>query len=702
MATSQNPGVYTGGGYVATTGSGEILLEDGGEIAKQGYVSIGAGGALTTASDGKTDALETTVDNSGAMTVANDSTLVVDGQLDGAGSVDLAGPASVLDLLAGNALDLFGGGTLTMHGADIGVNGTSSNDTVLRIRDDMIVGTGTIGASGMTIDNESGASLEASGGTLNLYGTGGTLGISSYSYGIINSASLIAASGGTLELNAATYSPGELIAQSGGHIVANDAVDGSGDAYLQGNGSIEFKAEDGDTDVHFAAGADATLIIDDPANFYGAIYGFGAGDSIDLTSIAYNPNLTLDPSFGSQDGLVVLMNGSTVVQPGSGLYLVGDYSAETLAAQNLKWSVSAINSSDPADGTKVTLVAGQGGTQNIFAPIEWNNVPGGFYDDAMNWSSNVVPNSGSDAIQLPTLAAAYSVIVIDSNTAGYLEIDGGATLAIIDDSVYSIASSGTSFTDAADGIPYSNLYNLGTVFVDAGSSLVLGLPAPNDTAEIIGTGVIANLGALDFDTTYDSVLGGETIALLGGSIGGATSSPSYFEIRDATVQGYGIIGNGSSASANDGLFLTVTLDGLVNADGDDEALTLNTGGNQIEDAGVIETTAASGLTIDSGMQLDGQLEADGTGALDIHEAFVSGFGVASVAAQGTIQLNGGGLRTPPDSHWLRRRARRNVDDDVRRYRPADSRQRRCESRRRHYRRRCFQLGRDRRGVRTRS
>ena len=226
---------------------------------------------------------------------------------------------------------------------------------MLANRGDTIEGTGTIGATGMSIENNSSSTIEASGGALTLFGTPGSSGYASFGDGISNAGSLIATKGSTLDLNAATYSPGQLIAESGGHVVANDAVYGVGVTNLQGNGSVEFKAEN-DTDVHFASGADATLKVDDPASFFGTIYGFGEGDSIDLTNVTYNSSLTVNSSdFGSLDGNLVLMNGTTVEN--AGLWMEGHYSAAYLTAHDLKWSVSAIDSAVPADGVKVTLVS---------------------------------------------------------------------------------------------------------------------------------------------------------------------------------------------------------------------------------------------------------------------------------------------------------------------------------------------------------
>ena len=202
-----------------------------------------------------------------------------------------------------------------------------------------------------------------------------------------------------------------------------------------------------------------------------------------------------------------------------------------------------------------------------FTLVKWNNAAGGNYDVATDWTPNGVPNLGSDSVDLPTLASAYTVAVTKSFTAGFLEVDGGATLALSDDSIYSLTSSVT---------PYSNLINLGAISVAAGSSFRLGLPTTNDTSEINGTGAITVSGVLDAFANYNTILGGQTIKLAGGSIVGEKTSPSDLTIKDATVQGYGTIGNGAAASANDGLILTVAKEGVINANGAaGQALMLN-------------------------------------------------------------------------------------------------------------------------------
>ena len=112
--------------------------------------------------------------------------------------------------------------------------------------------------------------------------------------------------------------------------------------------------------------------------------------------------------------------------------------------------------------------------------------------------------------------------------------------------------------------------------------------------------------------------------------------------RSAVITGGGSIGNGASAPAGDGLSLTVTALGTINANGG-QAMVLQTGANAINNGGLIETTAAGGLTIDSQMFQNGQLVAAGTGALTINGVLVQGLGNVRTSNTGRIVLHRGQL-----------------------------------------------------------
>ena len=72
-------------------------------------------------------------------------------------------------------------------------------------------------------------------------------------------------------------------------------------------------------------------------------------------------------------------------------------------------------------------------------------------------------------------------------------------------------------------------------------------------------------------------------------------------------------------------------------------MTLNTASNAITNGGLIETTAAGGLTIDSNMYQNGSLVAAGTGALTINDVLVQGLGNVRTSSTGSIVLHRGQL-----------------------------------------------------------
>ena len=87
-----------------------------------------------------------------------------------------------------------------------------------------------------------------------------------------------------------------------------------------------------------------------------------------------------------------------------------------------------------------------------------------------------------------------------------------------------------------------------------------------------------------------ALYGGAQVQVTGnGQIFGSTTSSIDFEVKDAVITGGGSIGNGADAPAGDGLSLTVTALGTVNANGG-RAMVLETGANAITNGGLIETT----------------------------------------------------------------------------------------------------------------
>jgi hypothetical protein len=272
----------------------------------------------------------------------------------------------------------------------------------------------------------------------------------------------------------------------------------------------------------------------------------------------------------------------------------------------------------------------------------WNNSNGGVFATSSDWTPIGVPNSGSSDAYLPTLSQAYTVTSDLNETLDQLWVNTGATLAI------------TGFTFSVDSSVnnYSNLYNLGAIDVGA-ATLELGSNASGDTAEINGPGLVTLQGTgttagaiatMQVNAPYTGLYGGAHIAVTAyGQILGSTDSASDLYVQDGLITGGGNIGNGASAPSGDGLWLTVTTLGTIEATGAARAMALNTGANAITNGGVIETTGVGGLTIDSQMYQNGSLVAAGTGALTINGVEVHGLGNVSTSNVGSIVLHDGQL-----------------------------------------------------------
>src|SRR3984885_12977508 len=272
----------------------------------------------------------------------------------------------------------------------------------------------------------------------------------------------------------------------------------------------------------------------------------------------------------------------------------------------------------------------------------WSNPNGGVFSTGDNWSPAGVPNSGSSDAVLGMGPRPYTVTSNLNETLDALYLNfASATLAI---------TSGT-FSLASTANYFSNVYNFGTINVGA-ATLQLGVSAPGDSTEINGPGKVVLLGTgttpgtiatMQINAPFMALYGGTQVQVTGkGQILGSTTNSVNFQVKDAVITGGGSIGNGASAPAGDGLSLTVTALGTINANGG-QAMVLQTGANAINNGGLIETTAAGGLTIDSQMFQNGQLVAAGTGALTINGVLVQGLGNVRTSNTGRIVLHRGQL-----------------------------------------------------------
>jgi hypothetical protein len=333
--------VDDGGGLVETLGNGEIVLENGSVISHQGELENGARGTIATAGAGL-ETIATNLLNYGDINVVAGSTLLASGSWKNFGVINFGNPTQFtggasLEIGADDRLDLIGSGLARLNNAadtivSAGAGALLTNDS------ETIQGAGTLGDADLSIVNAFAGKIDATGAM--------TLGsLAGGAPDVVNSGLIEASIGATLTLDGVFSNAGELIAQSGGTIDVKQSDLGAGQAILEGTGVIDFSGLV-NNEIVFDPKARAEAILEAPTSADGAIWGFAANDTIDLTHFSFvNGSTSVDAnlsSFGALSGSLVLTNGTSTSQA---LFFQGDY-------QNGSFEVS----SDHLNGTLISWV----------------------------------------------------------------------------------------------------------------------------------------------------------------------------------------------------------------------------------------------------------------------------------------------------------------------------------------------------------
>ena len=253
------------------------------------------------------------VENDGAMAVSDGAMLPLDGTINNVGSIGLNSSGHPTELqIIGDGITLQGGGEITLsdNSANI-IVGTTAASTLTNV-DNIISGAGQIGASdsNLTLVNEAHGTIDANiADTPLVLETGNT---------VINSGTLEATNGGSLQINDAVNNAGGTIeAASGSTVDIHGAING-GSATVAG-GALEFDGASS-VSITFDNGHNGTtygaLVLGNPAEFSGPIVGFAGtapdvahSDSIDLVGINYNSG-DFSESYNATTGQLAVTDGS--------------------------------------------------------------------------------------------------------------------------------------------------------------------------------------------------------------------------------------------------------------------------------------------------------------------------------------------------------------------------------------------------------
>jgi hypothetical protein len=593
-ALTLNPTTLTNAGRIEATGSAGLVIA-GATVVGEGVILAAtgskvkvanatiAGGTLTTSGSGVidltgADAFDGTagaISLAANLTVANGATLTIDGSINNAGTLSLAGAGTLTALLGGT---LAGGGHVSLSDtADNFLGGTTST-AVLANLGNTISGSGTIGGGGFV--NGSPGVIDATG--------------ASYA----------------LTLDAATLTNTGLLEATGaaGLVISHETVQGAGGIISAGAGSkVSFQN----------ASLFGVLAYDALNTAATGVIAIGAGCSVGVQGALANAGTIALEGATSLTDLRVLAGGATL--SGGGTVSMTGPKARIFGTAT---SAVLTNVDDTIAGTGFIGLNEMGLVNEAAGVI-----------DASAAGSLLIATKGEALTNAGLIeASGAGVLIIEgstiSNAGGTIAAQSGARVELQGDDVRggSVGGAGTVLINAIGG-EFDG--TAGAVTVDAvvevlnGKNLILDGTLDNTGAiETLGSSLTADLivGAAGVMLT-----GGGTVKLANGAgnrIYGQAASDVLTNL-DNVISGAGQLGNGA-------LTLVNGTAGVIHAN-QTSRMTIDTGTNTIDNAGLIETSGGGGLTIISALANTGTLLVS-NGTLTVE---------GTVTGSGTVRISGG-------------------------------------------------------------
>jgi len=547
---------------------------------------------------------------------------------------------ATLDVAVGGALTAYGGLTVSaaqqidiLGSLSLGINAASFDNTTI-----------TIGGLGptppgfpaiLTMGNLNAQGAVTFGPNVNVNLIDGQIDLSIASHSILVNQGTITAdtSGGTGQIQAATFdnegtisvssgekltllalgvgpsgqtssvNNGTISVGSGGHLTLSGQIDGSGSFDIDDGGVLEISGAVSNV-VNFATGV-GTLELDDVADgspLTGTVSGLATGDAIDFTDV------TVTQAVLSGDTLVAtLADGQTVDLTVAGSLPAGD----TLQLK--------------LDGSGGTDVVVTNGALPPPATYTWIDGTSGDWSNGSNWSGGPVPGGIPDGTSNATIAGTgVETVNVSTGTANLLTInDANATLVVE---------------------TFANLSAFGGLDISAAQ-------------EIDVFGILTVGGAAQ---TYDN-----TTIKLGGFPGGPSITTGYLDLQPGTLVTFGtnltvdlahaqIDGFSSSGYSliNDGSIVADTQGGSGNIDvsafdnegtitvSNDDILTLSVQGfvtPSVND-GIVTVGSGGHLTLQGSIGGSGSFEIQDDGTLEISGTLFNDINFAT-GATGTLRLD---------------------------------------------------------------
>ncbi|HEV2270862.1 MAG TPA: hypothetical protein VGR92_15520 [Steroidobacteraceae bacterium] len=547
-----------------------------------------------------------TVDTDDALTLDNNTSLTVSGPtVTNNGAIHMNGGASANGFLTlGGNVTLSGTGTLTMTDLTGGGDAFLQGNGTTLTNQSTIQGTGIIGNGSLAIVNSGTIAADSSSGkgALTLNGSGG----------IANTGVLEATGGGALTINTTVIGTGGNITASGAgsSVNLNNSTIRGGTLNSSAGGVLQTAVGttavlDGGTDgaVTISAGSTYTANDNSSTNLLGTVTDKGV--------LQLNGGASANGFLNISSGTVTLNGGGVVTMSdasgGGDAFLQGNGNTltneDTIQGTGIigNGSLILVNSAtiDALSGGKGALTLnGSGGVTNT-GVLEATSGGALTINTTVNNASGNITAGAASSVNLSN--ATIQGGTLNNSAGGTLQTVVGTTAALDGSTAAGAVTLSAGSTYTASNSSTTNL--LGTL-TDKGALKLNGGANANGFVNLSSSTVTLNGGGVL--TMSDATGGGDAV------IQGNNNKLANLD----TIQGTGIIGNGSLAIVNSGTIDADTSTGKG-------ALTLN-GSGGITNTGLLEATGGGALTINTTVS-GGNITASGTGSsVNFNNATIQG------------------------------------------------------------------------------
>lgn len=560
--------------------------------------TLGMTGNATLSLTDATFAVTSETSNAGIIAIGSGATLDVFSTVENSGVIQLDqdNGSNAASLQINGYVSLSGGGDITLtdqaHNTIFGIGAGATLENI----DNTIAGSGLLGDGNLTLLNGSAGTIDAAGTTYQL---------------IIDTGGNTFTNNGVLE---ATGAAGMLVQNT--IVINNNVLEVLDSSTIEVNATVD--------NTYFATIEIGGTLASDAASF-------------SATMVTNEDVITVSDhgTFKTTD----LANGGPILLD-EGTIEINDFGAlNSEVITNAYYGIIAVNNNGTLNAGSLT----NAGFLNVYDD-------GSVHDTVMDNSVDVTINNN---------AAIYNTSLIDEST-GYITLSNSSTMQDGSDTnsgQIALYDNSTVIDEVLDNtnVGYIDLYNDTTLTVtgaagtseNAGSIFIGNFAAGEDVNLSIG-GTFSNSGYIELDGSgyaeqtiagaaitilagSATLEGGGQISLLGGVITGAAGGATLTNV-DNIISGFGSIGDGASD-----LTLVNEANGVI--DGNNIAMTLNTGSNLISNAGTIEASLLGAVNILSPISNTGTLQAISDASLNV-EASLDNSGTVAAYDGSSFTITG--------------------------------------------------------------